>query len=129
MKIFRGPISRDFPDDSYELVDTHDFSKEESAWVKNKTILLNISKEANERQSAAQLILEENDILALHHGLILGLREQTMQCEKIKKQISILTKALSDISMIASLANLKNNDPAFDKIKTKISTVLQKIKS
>ena len=128
MKIFRGPVSRDFPDDSYELVDTHDFSKEKNAWVKNKNILLNISKEANERQSAAQLILEEDDILALHQGLILGLREQAMQCEKNKNKISILVKALNEISVTATLANLKNKDPALDKIKEKVAAALQKIK-
>jgi len=80
MKIYKGAQSKNQYDvlhNPESLVDTQDLSKNFEAWEYEKIIPVNITiKSDSERQSVAYICLEEADIIALHQGLLLSLRER-----------------------------------------------------
>lgn len=93
MRIFRGPASQQF-DYTYtpniktagglehEQVDNIDFGTETESWSGEKLVRFNVSKDSNERQSVGHIVFKEEDITALHGGLMKGLQEKRRLAEE-----------------------------------------------
>jgi hypothetical protein len=128
MKVYRGPESKDFLDDSRELVDTKDLSKEKHPWTGLKNFRVNLSKESTERQSIGHIVINAEEITTLHQGLVAGLLEKSNRCEIYEEQVKLLKKALSDIKHRALVGKLTSKDENFEKIKNIVEDVFEEIK-
>ncbi len=126
MKIYRGPLSKDFEDDSHLLVDSRDLSKNNNPWSKSCKFDFNVSKEGHERHSVVNLVLEEQDILALHKGLLQGIYDKATKYDQTLKEKHTLIKTLESIKLKLSLLKLKSNSDTLDEIVLTINSVLSK---
>lgn len=77
MKIYRGPSSKDFNDDTHQLVESRDLSETIQPWTVQYIFRANLTKETfAERHSEAHVMLSEQDVVAMYQALI---------SEKLKK--------------------------------------------
>ncbi|MBQ5964297.1 hypothetical protein [Massilia sp. ZL223] len=94
MKIFRGPSSKPFLDDSHELVSRvkpHDLEK----GVRDKALIkFNITKDGLERQAICTAQFEDDDLIPMINGLVARLSGQQDALKEIKK--TILDKGASN---------------------------------
>lgn len=126
MKIYRGPRSKDFEDDSHILVDSRDLSENDKPWSKNCKFEVNVSKESNERHSVVNLVIEEGDILALHKGLLRGIYAKAKKHDETLKEKTMLIESLESIRTKISLSKLKDTPDILDKIDLIIGSTLSK---
>lgn len=105
MKLYRGPASKDFSDDTHERVATHDFSKDRTPWDRELRVRLNASKDPIERRSVAHVVLEQDDVLALHEGLMAGLVGKAKQAEALNMKNVQLRAVLLSIQRKLEQAN------------------------
>lgn len=110
MKLYRGPASKDFSDDSHELVAKHDFSKEKITWTEQVRVRLNASKEAYERQSVAHVAVDQNDVLALYEGLVAGLVEKANRLAEVEERELALRGALRSVKLKLELHRIRENE-------------------
>lgn len=130
MKIYRGPSQKDFSDDAHAHVSDIDLSKDNDPWVDRKKYRANITKYGNDRKADAHIVLEAADIIALHQGLVEGLRQQATQSKVHQASVNTLRKALEDIQRIAlaTLALRQDETEAIEKIKARAARALNPAK-
>ena len=104
MKIYRGPSSKPFTDESHELVSTTDLAKVTKLWHDSIVFQANITKEPIERQSLAHVVLNSADVLTLHSTLLTGLLARSANLEKLERKVEKVKNNL--YSMYESLAPL-----------------------
>ena len=122
MKLYRGPASKDFDDETHQLVATHQFPTDRKAWANRTAVRLNASKEAIERQSVAHVVLEQEDVLALHEGLMAGLVEKARHADALKLQNMRLRAALAKVQEKLKKANPED----FDKLASELAGIVGK---
>ena len=88
MRIFRGPSSVPFPDESHELVSTPDLST--MGTFLNGTIVLcaNVTKDPNERQALAHIELSATDIVALQNKLLAELMARSRELDNLRSRVA-----------------------------------------
>ena len=97
MKIFRGPSTKPFNDDSHELVSEIEAGKS-ATFVKDSVILVaNITKQPEERQAVAHVQLDAVDLLALHRRLITGLEAKSNELDKLTLRTRKVSQALYEL--------------------------------
>lgn len=94
MKIFRGPSSKAFSDDSHELVATTDIGAATQIWHDAVLLRANITKEMNERQAVAHIQLDASDVLSLHSKLLTGLLSRSANFDKTEARIGRILQQL-----------------------------------
>lgn len=102
MEIYRVARKQKMSEDDYEKVDERDLSNDSESWTFKKRIeIINISKDANERQSLIRIVFSEKDIIALHDGLMKGWRKKLSgyknlkaENDKLKEDIRSLRESL-----------------------------------
>ncbi len=124
MKIYRGPKSKDFGDDSHELTDTKDLSHDTERWTVRKIVETNITKDGIERQAVTNIVLEEGDVVALYQGLIKGWQEKIGAFDALTKEALERKQALDQIYRIARLRNPKEADA---EVITKIMSIAESV--
>ena len=106
MKVYRGPNSKDFQDDTHQLVSSNELSEGMRPWSGHYWTEANVTKEIDpRRQSVAHVGLSEADVLALHRALI---EEKLRQFDELqaengrfrKKTMKLETKII-DLKFIA----------------------------
>jgi hypothetical protein len=112
MKIYRGPSSKPFSDESHELVYTTDLAKVTKLWHDSVVFQANITKEPVERQSLAHVVLNSEDVLTLHSTLITGLLARSANLEKMERKIDKVKQNL--YSMYETLEPLGSGDSEND---------------
>lgn len=115
MKIYKGPSTKDFGDDQHELVDRKDLS-DTTPWTESKLITANMTKDHIERQSIAHILIDENDVLALHQGLVKGLMREAKSADELRRKVNSLTDALTEVRKVARLRNMNGTDEALAKV-------------
>lgn len=86
MKVYRGPRSSAFSEESHQLVDSPDIKKGIQVWHDEVLITANISKDATERHSVAHLSLDATDVMTLHSALIGGLAARSANLAKAERR-------------------------------------------
>jgi len=124
MKIYRGPKSKDFGDNSHELVDTKDLSSDTERWTVSKIVETNITKDGIERQAVTNIVLEEGDVVALYQGLIKGWQEKIGTFDALTKEALEQKQALNQIYRIVRLRNPKEADA---EVITKIMSIAESV--
>ncbi|HDR9202080.1 TPA: hypothetical protein QDB48_003412 [Burkholderia vietnamiensis] len=115
MKVYRGPSSKDFSDDTHQLVSSNELSKEMKPWSGQYMTSANLTKEvAPERQSIAHIGLRESDVLALYRALIdekLRLFD-ALQHENtsLKMKTLRLEKKITELKVIVGVAGSTDNE-------------------
>ena len=101
MKIYRGPSTKPFEDDTHELVSEISPEDLENSIAKDSYIRFNITKEINERQAVCTARFDSKDIVPMVNGVMSKLELQQTALSKIKK---IMTKsAFSDKKKIEEI--------------------------
>lgn len=77
MRVYRGPSSKEFNDDSHEKVDDQDLTCFDRKWTGTLRFRVNVTKDISERQAVAHVELNDSEILSLHKGLVDGLYEKS----------------------------------------------------
>lgn len=85
MKVYRGPKSKDFIDDSHEHVSTITPEQLERSIKDGVFIQFNITKEINQRQSVCTVKFE--DIVPMINGLMSKLKEQQNVLSQIQRTL------------------------------------------
>lgn len=115
MKVYRGPSSKDFSDDTHQLVSNNELSKDMKPWSGHYMTSANLTKEvAPERQAIAHIGLSESDVLALYRALIdekLRLfdalqRENT----NLKLKLLRLENKITELKVIAGVSGDTDNE-------------------
>ena len=101
MKIYRGPRTKDFSDDSHELVDTKNLA-EISPWHASIRVAVNLSKEPLDRQAIGHIEFEPEDVLSLLATLIEGLRQRSAELDQAQELLGSFRSAILDIRFEAS---------------------------
>jgi hypothetical protein len=70
MKIYRGPSTKPFYDESHQLVAEISVLNDNEPWTGTKILKANVSKEAVERQAVVNIAVDEKEILHLHKVLL-----------------------------------------------------------
>lgn len=128
MKIYRGPSQKDFSDDTHQKVSEVDLSKENSPWVEKRRFRGNITKDGYARRAVTHVELEAEDIIALHQGLVEGLKQESSQSKALQMSVSSLRKALEEIHRIAVLAPHQGEAEAVEEIKARADRALNPVK-
>ncbi|KUY86209.1 hypothetical protein [Burkholderia sp. RF4-BP95] len=108
MNVYRGPSSKDFGDDTHQLVSSNELSKDMKPWSGHYMTSANLTKGvAPERQSIAHIGLSEADVLALYRALIDEKFRlfDALQHENInlKTKILRLENKITDLNVIAGV--------------------------
>lgn len=113
MQIFRGPSTKDFGDDTHQLVEERDLSSDIKPWSDNYVFQANLTKEAfAERQAIAHVKLSEDDVIAMHRALMdEKLRQYNAARDKIKTletqlmqiRLALLSSTKSDAAKISDV--------------------------
>lgn len=101
MKIYRGPRTQNFCEDSHELVSCIEPNDLKDGIIEKSHIKFNITKNAVERQSICTAIFEESDMIPMLDGLICKLKLGQEILIEIKSITS--NKELSAEEKIASI--------------------------
>lgn len=109
MKVYRGPQSKPFWDDSHEFVSQVKPEELEKGISEKAYITFNISKDYVERQSICTTQFEDEDIVPMIRGLLSRLSLQQSAIVSIKK---ILKDTVMD-----SAAKLTNIESQIEKLK------------
>ena len=117
MKVYRGPKTKDFSDDSHEKVDDKEI-KDIQPWIGEMDIQVNATKDAKdkERQSVVTLRFKESDIDCLYKALVAGRTNKSKELESAKSQIVNLKAALDGIKRIALLAPKQSESETIKKV-------------
>jgi hypothetical protein len=113
MKIFRGPESQPFEYTNtpqvrvfngvgHEGVDDVDLSLATEPWSGVAVVKARISKDAKERKSVIHIVLEDNDIIALHQGLVRGLLQSRKNADEASCELTRLN--------MSSIVGIDQND-------------------
>ena len=85
MKVYRGPSTKAFEDDSHELVSSITPEELQQSISEGSYIRFNITKEANERQAVCTAHFENKDIIPMINGIISKLFTQQSALTEVKK--------------------------------------------
>ena len=105
MKVYRGPQSKPFTDDSHEYVSQIKPNELEEGIKSNALIQFNITKDGYERQAVCTALFEDDDYIPMINGLLSRLNKQQECLSAIKvvmdegliandEKISLIRKAL-----------------------------------
>jgi hypothetical protein len=97
MKVYRGPKSTEFGDDTHKLVDEPDIKKSLRLWHDEVLIRADVSKEAQDRFSVAHVSLDASDVLALHSALTAGLAARSANLTKAENRIAEAKQVLNSM--------------------------------
>ncbi|MDP1773425.1 MAG: hypothetical protein Q8L15_14205 [Methylobacter sp.] len=129
MKIYRGPktkplCSGDSIDDSHDLVDTIDLSKDSKAWEAKKIIKVNLTKKPDsERESVAHICLEEADVIALHQELLLSLRERASKKNDLEEALKKIINVRGGIFFPCNDQDIVNKNEQIQKLREQIKQI------
>lgn len=117
MKVYRGPKTKDFSDDSHEKVDEQEI-KELQPWTDEIRLQVNATKDAQdkERQSVVTLVFKESDIDCLYESLLVGRSKKSKALASANSQIRELKAALDGIKRIALLASMQGQAETIKKV-------------
>lgn len=101
MRIYRGPAGQKFEYANspnvklalgveHELVDEFDLSVHNENWHGTRVIRAKIDKNSFKRSSVVHILIDETDIIALHQGLMEGLRQKRQHAEEASRELSAL---------------------------------------
>jgi fructose 1,6-bisphosphatase len=85
MKVYRGPSTKPFHDDTHEHVSTVSAEELEESLAEGSVISFNITKEVNERQAICTTYFESQDVIPMINGIISRLLRQQEALSEIKK--------------------------------------------
>jgi len=85
MKIYRGPSTKPFWDNTHELVSSIPSEKLEASIRDGTYIKFNITKDINERQAVCTAHFDNEDIVPMINGLMSKLKSQQTALLEIKK--------------------------------------------
>ncbi len=85
MKVYRGPESKPFYDDTHEFVYRISSDQLQEGSLSNSHIRFNITKEAVFRQAVCTAVFEEEDLLPMASALIGRLQASQNALSEIKK--------------------------------------------
>jgi hypothetical protein len=106
MRVFRGPSTKDFGDDTHQLVEERDLSKDVKPWSDNYVFQANLTKEPlAERQAVAHVTLSEDDVIGIHRALM---DEKLRQYKSARDRIKSLEGQLMQIRQ-ALLPNTRSD--------------------
>jgi cob(I)alamin adenosyltransferase len=112
MKIYKGTQSKSYDDvldDPDSLVYTIDLSDDFEAWEYEKIIKVNATiKQDPKRKSVAYIQLTEADIIALHQGLLLSLRERASKKNDLETALKQIKKVT--FSLLLSISTFNKSD-------------------
>ena len=108
MRVYRGPSSKPFIDDTHELVSRVTPEQLEEGIRSKALIRFNVTKEGLERQSVCTAQFEDGDIIPMISGLLARLNANQNCIKKIqsimnKKNLSDEEKLLNIQDALASL--------------------------
>jgi hypothetical protein len=63
MIVYRGPSTKEFYDDSHEIVDVKKLADSLKPWHSTAKVAVNLSKDGIERQAVGTIEFDPNDIL------------------------------------------------------------------
>ncbi|WPG36733.1 hypothetical protein [Variovorax sp. EBFNA2] len=107
MKVYRGPKSKPFYDDTHELVSTIT-SKQLEAGVKSGALIrFNVTKDGPERQSVCTARFEDADLMPMINGLVAHLAGQQTKLAEVRAVVS--GKNLSDETKIEKITAILRN--------------------
>ncbi len=105
MKIFRGPSTKDFSDESHEEVSSINLSETLPPWDTVVRVRANITKDAIERQAVAHVEFTRDDLFDLHSRFLEGLIAKADEYDDAYKRVVELMSALMQISHLRSELN------------------------
>ena len=100
MKVYRGPSSKSFHDDSHELVSRVSASALEEGIRSNALIRFNVTKDGYERQAVCTAQFEDTDVIPMISGLLSRLNTQQTRLATIK-EIMMDEKTTTDQKLAA----------------------------
>lgn len=108
MKVFRGPSSKNFMDDTHELVSKVTPQELEKSITSGANIRFNINKDAIERKAVCTVQFEDEDIVPMISGLLSKLKVQQVTLRQIKNIMGngTLTEKIKIESINKALAGL-----------------------
>jgi hypothetical protein len=101
MRVYRGPSSKPFIDDTHELVSRVPAEQLEEGIRSKALIRFNITKEGYERQAVCTAQFEDGDIIPMISGLLARLNANQNCIKKI--QATMNSKSLSDEEKLLSI--------------------------
>ena len=109
MKVYRGPNSTPFYDDSHEFVSRVSPSELEDGIRSNALIRFNITKDGIERQAVCTAQFEEDDIIPMIGGLLTRLKVNQDCLAKIKATVGDKTLSEKDklLAIQAAMSHVK----------------------
>lgn len=101
MKVYRGPSSKPFHDDTHEFVSSVPPEQLEASIRSKALIRFNITKDGFERQAVCTTWFEDADIVPMIDGLVSRLKLGQEALSKIREAIT--NKELSDSQKLAAV--------------------------
>jgi hypothetical protein len=109
MKVYRGPSSKPFTDDTHELVSRVPPEQLEEGIRSKALIRFNITKEGNERQAVCTAQFEDGDIIPMISGLLARLNANQDCIKQIQATMKVKSLSAQDklLRIQHSLSGLK----------------------
>jgi hypothetical protein len=107
VRIFRGPSSKPFWDDTHELVSRVKPAELEKGVRDKALIKFNITKDGYERQAVCTAQFEEDDLVPMINGLVARLSGQQGTIKEIKKIIA--NKTTTDAQKLLKIGDAIEN--------------------
>lgn len=124
MKIYRGPKTKRFDDDSHILVDEKQLGVS-GTWEKDKNIIFNITKDGTEREAVGTIRFSEEDIEKLYFSLIQSrLNAYTKFCE-----MKAGLESIKNIAMLAPLQEKASGNGLGPNVSEKFEKILDIVKA
>jgi hypothetical protein len=101
VKVYRGPSSKPFRDDSHEFVSQVSSEQLEEGISSKALIKFNITKEANERQAICTAVFEDADFIPMISGLLSRLKLNQEAIAKIRSAVD--DKDVNDTQKIRAI--------------------------
>jgi len=122
MKVFRNPSSKAVWEDR-TLVSNCDLSNDISPWTNSKEYDFNLTIDGVQRKSRGQIALTANDVIALHRGLVDGLKKQSDEVRNLRLKIEFLQSALEQIQNTIGFFSISEAEK-LAKIKKDVDAIL-----
>lgn len=109
MKVYRGPSSKPFYDDTHELV-SHVTPEQLEEGIRSKALIrFNITKDGYERQAVCTAQFEDGDIIPMIGGLLARLNTNQECIQKIRSAMDDSNLSQSDklLRIRGALSSLK----------------------
>jgi hypothetical protein len=87
MKVYRGPDSKPYSDDTHEHVSTVSGQVLHKGLAMRAPIKVNISKDARERQAVCHLLFEEEDFVPLIEALLVRMKDHQKTLRQMRTAI------------------------------------------